>query len=50
MPQLDSNPQSQQDDQSHSIINASNLSTVILVVQLVGAGIKRLVVAAEDKN
>jgi len=37
-------------DQLQSGINANNLSTVILVLQPVGPGIKWLIVATEDKN
>jgi hypothetical protein len=49
-PLWDSNPQFQQAISRISGINANNLSTVILVMQPVGAGFKWLVVATEDNN
>jgi hypothetical protein len=43
-------PTSSASYQSHSGIIANDLSTAILVLQPVGAGIKWLVVGAEGKN
>jgi len=50
MPPVGFKPTILASDHSHSGINASNLSTVIPVLQPACAGIKWLVVATEDKN